>query len=61
MSIFSLLLIMLFIWVLPIIIVARSKKATGNEKLIWFFAVLFFSWLAFLGFIIAAPVLKKAD
>lgn len=48
-----------FIWLLPIIIIASSRKTTGGEKLAWVLAVIFISWFAWIFYILLAPIKKK--
>lgn len=47
-----------FFWLLPIIIIASSRKVSGREKLIWLLAVFFISWFAWIFFLILAPIDK---
>lgn len=47
-------------YLIPLIVIATSKKVDGMEKLIWIMATLFVSWLAFIAYLIAAPVLKES-
>jgi uncharacterized protein with PQ loop repeat len=49
------LLISVFIWVLPIILILRSKKTNGVEKLLWILAVIFVSWFAWILYLLLAP------
>ncbi len=53
------LLIVAFVWVLPIIVILFSGKTTCGEKLAWILAVLFISWFAFIFYQLLAPVKKK--
>ena len=50
------LLLSLFIWLLPIVLIVRSEKTSGAEKLIWVLAVLFVSWFAWIFYVIFAPL-----
>ncbi|MCX2744120.1 PLDc N-terminal domain-containing protein [Mangrovivirga sp. M17] len=62
---FSIAVILLFIagfflaYLIPIIIIAKSDKTSGTEKILWILAVLFISWFAFLFYLFLAPVEKK--
>ena len=35
-------------WLLPIIIILRSSKTSGGEKLAWILLIIFVSWLAWI-------------
>ena len=48
-----------FGWLLPIIIIASSRKTSGGEKLAWLLAVLFVSWFAWIFYLLLAPIKKK--
>lgn len=51
--------IVFLVWLLPIIIVAVSKKeVSGSERLAWILAVIFISWFAWIFFLLLAPVKK---
>jgi hypothetical protein len=45
-----------FIWLLPILLILRSQKTNGAEKLFWVLAVLFVSWFAWIGYVLLAPI-----
>lgn len=53
------LLLSLFIWFLPIVLIIRSDKTNGAEKLVWVLAVLFVSWFAWIFYALLAPVGEK--
>jgi hypothetical protein len=46
-------------YLLPILIIASSRKTTGTEKILWLIAVLFISWFAWILYFLLAPVIKK--
>ena len=50
------LLFTLFIWFLPILLIIRSKKTSGVEKLFWLLAVVFVSWFAWIIYALLAPL-----
>jgi hypothetical protein len=50
------LLLTLFIWFLPILLIIRSKKTNGAEKLFWVLAVVFVSWFAWIFYALFAPL-----
>jgi hypothetical protein len=45
-----------FIWFLPILLIARSKKTSGGEKLVWILLVIFFSWFLWILYALVAPL-----
>ncbi len=53
---FGALLLSVFIWVLPIVLIMRSKKTNGAEKLFWVLAVVFISWFAWIFYALFAPL-----
>ena len=48
--------IAVFIWLLPILLIARSNKTSGAEKLVWILLVLFFSWFMRILYALVAPL-----
>jgi len=46
----------MFVWLLPIILILRSDKTSGAEKLLWLIAVLFISWFAWILYMLLAPI-----
>jgi hypothetical protein len=50
------LLLTLFVWLLPIVLILRSKKTNGAEKLFWLLAVIFVSWFAWIFYVLLAPL-----
>ncbi len=48
-----------FVWLLPILVIAGSSKTTGREKLAWILAVIFISWFAWIFYMLLAPLKKK--
>ena len=49
----------IFIWFLPILIIATSDKTTGAEKAAWILAIIFLSWFAWIFYFLLAPIKKK--
>jgi hypothetical protein len=45
-----------FVWFLPILLILRSDKTTGAEKLVWILAVVFVSWFAWIVYALLAPL-----
>lgn len=58
-GILGILFMVCFIWVLPILIIAFSKKTTGAEKLAWILAVIFISWFAWIFYLLLAPLKRN--
>ncbi len=58
-NILSILGVIAFVWLLPIIMIASSRKTTGNEKIAWLLAVIFVSWFAWIFYLLLAPVKKE--
>lgn len=54
------LLLTAFIWVLPILLIAGSGKTSGQEKIVWILLIVFFSWFAWIFYMLLAP-LKSED
>ncbi len=52
----SALFLFVFFWLLPIILILKSNKTTGAEKLFWLVAVLFISWFAWILYLLLAPI-----
>jgi len=44
------------VWLLPIVLIARSDKTTGLEKLVWILLILFFTWFAWILYALVAPL-----
>ena len=44
------------VWWLPIILILRSDKTGGIEKLVWILLIFFFSWFSWLIYLFIAPV-----
>jgi len=49
----------LFIWLLPILIIAGSDRTTGGEKLAWILAIIFLSWFAWIFYFLLAPIKER--
>ncbi|MCK5864831.1 MAG: PLDc N-terminal domain-containing protein [Marinobacter adhaerens] len=46
-------------WLLPIIIILRSNRTSGGEKLAWILLIIFVSWLAWIFYWLLAPIKKS--
>lgn len=44
------------IWLIPIILISVSDRASGKEKLAWILAVIFISWFAWVFYLLLAPL-----
>jgi len=49
------------IWLLPVMLILRSNKTNGAEKLVWVLLIFFFSWFSWLLYLLIAPVGEKPD
>ena len=52
------LLITIF-WLLPVILILRSDKTSGGEKLAWILLIFFFSWFSWILYALLAPISKQ--
>jgi len=59
-GILTILGVVFFVWLLPILVILSSRKTTGREKLAWLFAVIFISWFAWVFYLLLAPIKKKS-
>jgi hypothetical protein len=53
------LFLIVLIWLLPVILILRSDKTNGAEKLVWVLLIFFFSWFSWLLYLLIAPVGEK--
>lgn len=53
------LLVIGFVWMIPLFSILFSRRTTGGEKLAWILAVLFISWFAWVFYLLIAPIKKK--
>ena len=49
------------IWLLPVILILRSDRTNGAEKLVWILLIFFFSWFSWLLYLLIAPVGERVD
>lgn len=59
-GVFGLLLLALLYW-LPVILILRSDRTNGAEKLVWILLIFFFSWFSWVLYLLIAPVGEKPD
>ncbi len=52
----GMMLVVAIIWWLPIILILRSDKTSGLEKVVWLALMFFFSWFSWILYMILAPV-----
>jgi hypothetical protein len=55
------LLLVAVIWWLPVILILRSDRTSGLEKLIWVLLIFFFSWFVWILYLLVAPVEEKLN
>lgn len=48
-----------FVWLIPLLSILFSTKTTGTEKLAWILAVLLVSWFAWIFYLLIAPIKNK--
>lgn len=51
--------IVLLIWLIPIVLIARSSKTSGGEKTAWLLATIFISWFSIIFYFLLAPLKSK--
>ncbi|MGR5531708.1 hypothetical protein ACPV40_19255 [Vibrio alfacsensis] len=49
------------VWLTPFVLVLKSNKTTGREKLAWVLTILFVSWFAWVIYMLIAPIKPKVD
>ncbi|MEO9945316.1 PLDc N-terminal domain-containing protein [Paraglaciecola sp.] len=49
-------ILVLLIWLIPIILVAKSNRTQGNEKVAWLLLIVFVSWIAWVFYLLLAPI-----
>jgi hypothetical protein len=52
----SMFLVGLLIWLIPIILIARSNRTTGGEKVAWILVLILVSWFAWIFYMLLAPI-----
>jgi hypothetical protein len=57
---FLFLLMFFVIWITPIILVAKSNRTRGGEKAAWILLIIFVSWLAWIFYLLLAPLKQNA-
>lgn len=49
-----------FLYLIPILWILFSSKVSGGEKIAWLLLVVFVSWLAWIFFLLLAPLSQKS-
>ncbi|CAH1544160.1 hypothetical protein DA096_22795 [Vibrio rotiferianus] len=49
------------VWLTPFVLVIKSNKTSGREKLGWIVAMLFISWLSWVIYMFVAPIRQDAS
>ena len=55
----TLLIIVLILWVLPLVLILKSNRTQGAEKIAWLIAIVTISWLAWGLYLLLAPIKHK--
>lgn len=55
----TLILLPFIIWILPVILISTSSRASPRERLAWVLLVVFISWFSWALYLIFAPVRKE--
>ena len=58
---FFALILFLVIWIAPIILVAKSNRTRGGEKIAWILLIIFVSWLAWIFYLLLAPLKQNLE
>ncbi len=58
---FSSLFVLIFflMWLIPIILVAISNRTQGGEKIAWVLLIIFVSWIAWIFYLLLAPLKRN--
>ena len=48
-----------FLWLLPILVIAGSDRTSTSEKLLWILAIVFLSWFAWILYFFFAPLFDR--
>ena len=52
-------LFLCFLWFIPFLSILFSRRTRGSEKIGWLLAVIFISWMAWIIYLIIAPIKKS--
>lgn len=56
---FLMMLVIGFIWIIPLIAIMVSDRTRGGEKFAWILAVIFVSWFAWIFYLLLAPLKSR--
>ena len=59
-SLGSMFLVWLLIWIVPMLLVALSRRGSGQERALWAVVCVFASWLGFAGFLLSTRKSQEA-
>lgn len=45
-------------WLIPVVMLIKSKRTSGGTKALWILAVVFISWFAWLAYLLLVPKAK---
>lgn len=54
-------LVFLIFWLVPIVLIAKSDRTQGGEKLAWILLIIFVSWLAWIFYLLLAPIKQSGS
>jgi hypothetical protein len=52
-SLGNMLIVWLVLWIAPMLLVALSRRGSGQERALWAVVCVFVSWLGFAGFLLS--------
>ena len=58
---FLIVIVLFVLWITPIILVAKSNRTHGSEKLAWILLIIFVSWLAWIFYLLLAPLKQNSS
>lgn len=54
-------LLLALFWLIPLLMIIKSKRTSGSTKALWVIAVLFISWLAWIVYFLMVPKANKLN
>ncbi len=52
----ALVIVALIVWLMPVILIAKSPRTAGAEKLLWVLMTVFLCWFAWVVYWLIAPI-----
>ena len=52
----ALVIVALIVWLMPVILIAKSQRTQGAEKLLWVLITVFLCWFAWIVYLLIAPI-----